>query len=182
MLLSKNHILEEIKQGNIIIKPFEKKYLGVDTIDLRLSENVLISKNIGETIDPKNPTNYWVKKKIGKTGIILTPGTFLLGSTKERIGLGKGIAAFIEGRSSIGRLGIMVHVTAGLAHAGFGFKKPSTITLEIYSVNPNPVKLYANMRIAQLAFMRLSEKVKKGYDELGRYINQQKPLPPKPVI
>ncbi len=181
MLLSRRDIIEYIKKGEIQIEPFDEKMIGVDTIDLRLGEDILIAENINKTIDPKNPEHYWKKEKIGENGIELKPGSFVLASTMEKIGMGKSIAAFIEGRSSLGRLGIMVHVTAGLAHAGFGELEKSHITLEMYSVNPNPVKLYKGMGIAQLAFIKLSKPAEKAYDEIGKYVGLKGPLPPKPI-
>lgn len=181
MLLNKEEILEYIERGEIKVEPFDKSLVGIDSLDLRLGEEILIAKDINKTIDPKNPENFWEKKYIGENGIELKPGSFVLASTLEKIGIGKSIAAFIEGRSSLGRLGIMVHVTAGLAHAGFGELKPSHITLEMYSVNPNPVKLYKGMGIAQLAFIKLSKPSKTSYDEIGKYVGLKGPLPPKPM-
>ncbi len=181
-MLSKQDILEAIKKGELSIEPFIEDNLGPDSLDVRLSNKLLVSRNINKVIDPKNPVNYWERIEISK-GFMLMPGQFVLGSTIERLSLGRNIAAQIEGRSSIGRLGIMVHVTAGVIHAGFGIKEPSSVTLEIYSVNPNPVMIYPGMKIAQLAFFRLEHGVEKGYDELkgSKYTNQKEPLPPKPI-
>lgn len=181
-MLSKQDILDAINKGELEIEPLIKDNLGPDSLDVRLGNKLLISRNINNVIDPKNPLNYWEKIEINK-GFMLMPGQFVLGSTMEKLRLGKNIAAQIEGRSSIGRLGIMVHVTAGVVHAGFGIREPSSITLEIYSVNPNPVMIYSGMKIAQLAFFRLEQSVDKGYDEINgsRYVNQKEPLPPKPI-
>ena len=181
MLLNKEEIIEYIRKGEITVEPFEEKLVGIDSLDLRLGNEILIAKNINKTINPKNPENYWEKKEIGEEGVELKPGSFVLATTMEKIGIGKSIAAFIEGRSSLGRLGVMVHVTAGIAHAGFGELKPSHITLEMYSVNPNPVKLYKGMGIAQLVFVKLSKPSKTAYDEIGKYVGLKGPLPPKPI-
>ncbi len=180
MILNREEILEYIKNGEIKIEPFEKSNVGVDSIDLRLGKEILIAKAIGKTIDPKKPENYWEKVEL-KDSIEIGRGDFILASTLEKISIGNKVAAFIEGRSSIGRLGIMVHVTAGVIHAGFGKIKPSRITLEIYSVNPNPVKLYYGMKIAQLVFIKLSKPSEVLYDEVGRYVGLKGPLPPKPL-
>jgi dCTP deaminase len=183
VILSRDSILNAISEGEIIIEPFDKSLVGIDTVDVRLGRKILLATNVGKVIDPKTPENYWKEIDIGEEEFLLPPGSFILGSTLERIGLSKKYAAMIEGRSSIGRLGIMVHVTAGLIHAGFGFKSPSTITLEIYSINPNPVRLYAGMRIAQLAFFQLDKELSFGYDDLptSKYKGQDSPLPPKGI-
>lgn len=179
MILTKKEILSLISSNELKIEPFDEEMLGNDSIDLRLGSEILVARDVNRIIDSKAPINYW--EKIETEGFILKPGKFILASTLERVSLPEDIMAFIEGRSSIGRLGIMVHVTAGIIHAGFGKKEPSSITLEIYSVNPNPVKLHAGMRVAQLVFMKLTEKTE-AYDFLKRskYTSQKGPLPPKP--
>lgn len=181
MLLNGKEILNCIKTGEIKITPFDESLIGVDSLDIRLGNSVLIAKKINKVIDPKNPENFWEEKEIPDSGYILQPNSFVLGSTLEGIGIGKSISAQIEGRSSIGRLGIMVHITAGLIHTGWGTKEPSSITLEIYSINPNPVKLYKGMKIAQLAFFKLSSESDKAYDDIGNYVAQKKAMPPKAI-
>ena len=180
MLLSREDILKEMEKGEIKIENYKEELLGMDSLDLRLDNKILEAVNINEVIDPKKPKHFWREVEISN-GYILRKNQFILASTIEAIGLGKSIAAQIEGRSSIGRLGIMVHVTAGIIHAGFGIKKPSKITLEVYSLNPNPVKIFPGMRIAQLAFFKLSKPVEKAYDEIGRYRALKGPTPPKPL-
>ncbi|MEW6528554.1 MAG: dCTP deaminase [Candidatus Micrarchaeota archaeon] len=179
-LMSDTDVIEAINKGEIGIKPFDKKFLGPDSLDIRLGDEMLVSKIIKKTIDPNKPKNFFVSKKI-KHSFILKPMQFVLGTTLERISLSNNIAAQIEGRSSLGRLGIMVHMTAGIIHAGFGAKGPSTLTLEIYSVNPNDVYLHAGMKIAQLSFFKLNRKVSKGYDFIStsKYLNQNGPRAPK---
>ncbi len=178
MLLSRQDILYLIEAGEISIEPFDKSLLGGNSLDVRLGSSILVAENIGKAIYALKPANFWKEVSI-EGGFELTSGTLILGSTLEKVRLGKSVAAQIEGRSSVGRLGLMVHVTAGLIHAGFGEKQPSIITLEMYSVNPNPVKIFPGMRIAQLAFFKLSSPVEKAYDEYGRYVGQRKPEPPK---
>ncbi len=180
-MLSRNEILEEIKQGRLKIEPFDISMVGNDSIDIRLGDELLISKAINDVIDVKNPKDMWEKVKLDEKGFLLYPHQFLLGSTLESISLPEDIAAFIEGRSSVGRLGLMIHVTAGVIHAGFGNLKPSKITLEMYSLNPNPLRIYPGIKIAQLTFHRLESKTEP-YDKKGSYFNQQKPLPPKGLI
>lgn len=179
-LMSDIDMIEAIGKGEIRIDPFEKGLLGPDSLDIRLGNEILVSKTIGKTIDPAKPENFFESRKINGS-FTLEPGQFVLGTTLERISLSDAVAAQIEGRSSLGRLGIMVHMTAGIIHAGFGAKGPSALTLEIYSVNPNSVFLHAGMKIAQLSFFRLNRKASRGYDFIptSKYVSQDKPLPPK---
>lgn len=179
-LMSDMDVLEAMKKGEIKVVPFDKGFLGPDSLDIRLGNEVLISKTTGKTIDPNKPENFFESRKINGS-FTLEPGQFVLGTTSERISLSESVSAQIEGRSSLGRLGIMVHMTAGIIHAGFGAKQPSALTLEIYSVNPNSVFLHAGMKIAQLSFFKLNRKASKGYDYItgSKYVHQSKPLPPK---
>ena len=181
MILEKHDILKLIEEGELKIEPFDEKLLGIDSIDVRLSNYLLVAEEDEDTIDPFKPKNFWREVRIDEEGFELTPGMFVLGSTIERVGLGNTIAGLIHGRSSVGRLGIMVHVTAGMIHAGFGKLEPSRITLEMYSVNPNPVLLKPGMRIAQLAFVKLSRPSEELYDEVGKYVGLKKPTPPEPL-
>lgn len=180
-LMSDVDIREAMKKKELTIYPFDEVLLGPDSLDIRLSNEILVSKTIGKTVDAYKPVNFFESKKINNK-FILEPGQFVLGTSIEKISLSETIAAQIEGRSSLGRLGIMVHMTAGIIHAGFGAKKPSTLTLEIYSVNPNKVFLHSGMKIAQLSFFKLNRKTTKGYDFIStsKYLNQTAPLPSKP--
>lgn len=179
-MMSDNDVLEAIERGEIKVEPFEKGLLGPDSLDIRLGNEILMSKAVGKPIDPHKPENFFESRKIDGT-FVLEPHQFVLGSTLERISLSDTIAAQIEGRSSLGRLGVMVHMTAGIIHTGFGSKSPSALTLEIYSVNPNSVYLHAGMKIAQLSFFRLGRRASRGYDDVpgSKYVQQEKPLPPK---
>lgn len=182
-IMSDYEILEAIKAGEIKIEPFEKANLGPDSLDIRLGREFLLSKNVGRTLDPlKKGEDYFEKVTMAqKDAFMLGHHQFILANTFEKIGLSDGIAAQIEGRSSIGRFGIVVHMTAGIIHAGFGSKKPSTLTLEVYSVNPNPVLLHPDMKIAQLSFFRLGKRASKGYDDIAgsKYVGQKGPQAPK---
>ncbi len=185
MILSDSEILEELRRGKIKIVPFDSDSLGPDSVDIRLGNIILVAKKTGRIVDPleKNAANFFEEKDISK-GYILKPHSFILGHTMERISLSEDIAAQIEGRSSIGRFGIVVHMTAGIIHAGFGSKAPSSLTLEISSVNPNDVLLRPGMKIAQLTFFRLGKKATSGYDSLpgSKYITQLKPELPKTYL
>ncbi len=178
-LLSYQEIIDSVKSGAICIEPFSEELVGPDSVDIRLADTLLVAEKTNTTIDPRNPQSFFKEVKIPKDGFVLKPQAFVLGATLEKIGLGQNIAAQIEGRSSLGRLGIMVHVTAGIVHAGYGMCKPSRLTLEIYSVNPNPVLLVPGMKIAQLSFFTLKNETTKPYDKKrgSKYIGQEKPMP-----
>jgi dCTP deaminase len=180
-LMSDKDIREALSKGEIGVVPFEERFLGPDSLDIRLGDEILVSKGIGRTIDPNSPEDFFDRVSIDGS-FKLESAQFVLGTTLERISLSDSVSAQIEGRSSLGRLGIMVHMTAGIIHAGFGAKKPSALTLEIYSVNPNPVLLHPGMKIAQLSFFRLNRSASRGYDFMAgsKYVSQSGPLPPKP--
>ena len=180
-MLSGSEIKELIKSKDVVITPYDESLVGPDSIDIRLGHEIMIAKNVADVIDSSKPVNFWERKEVSEKGFILNPNQFILGITLEKIGLSNAISAQIEGRSSVGRLGIMVHVTAGIIHAGFGSKDPSNITLEIYSVNPNPVLLKPGIKIAQLTFFNLNKRADVGYDQMktSSYIGQDKPLPPR---
>ena len=159
---------KQIKEKNTIkITPTPTpKQIQPCSIDLRLDDEFL--QPIPETrIDPKrDPPDYEI---ITSDKIILPPHTFILGSTIEKIELPADIVARVEGRSSIGRLGLTVHVTAGFVDPGF----KGNITLEIANLSNNTITLYKNMRICQIVFEQIAE----GglvYGECGnKYQNQQ---------
>lgn len=176
-LMSDTDVLEAIEKKEIRIEPFDASLLSPDSLDIRLGNELLVSKVIRKTIDSIRPEDFFESRKINDS-FVLEPRQFVLGTTLEKIALSETIAAQIEGRSSLGRLGIMVHMTAGIIHAGFGSKEPSALTLEIYSVNPNRVLLHVGMKIAQLSFFKLTKKASKGYDSMptSKYVQQKKPL------
>lgn len=163
----------------ISITPFDAKNCGPNSYDVHLGDTLLFydvqnSCHIG-VIDPKNPPKTY-SIKIPESGWRIEPGTLYLGSTVERTRCA-GCVPWIDGRSSIGRLGINVHVTAGRGDDGFGMDVPegSSWTLEIHCVQP--AILYAGMKIAQLTFMSI-EGQRNPYK--GRYAHQgAEPQPSK---
>ncbi|MGB9635487.1 MAG: dCTP deaminase [Candidatus Micrarchaeia archaeon] len=180
MIMSNIEIEKAIRNGEIILQGFESENLGPDSIDIRLGNKLLIAKKTGKIVDPRVEIGMEFDEIYLDDGpYAIKPGDFVLGSTYEKIGLSRNITAQLEGRSSIGRLGIVVHMTAGLVHAGWGYKQPSTLTLEISSVNPNPVYLYNKMKIAQISFMRHGTPPEHGYDDNrnNKYSGQKGPLP-----
>lgn len=174
-MLTASKILKEIEVGNIGIDPFNIDQLNPNSYNVRLDNKLLIYpysrqiKDIQYTItkcplDPKNPETLKTEPiLIEENGYILEPGVLYLGSTKETISSDKYISA-IDGRSSIGRLGISIHSTAGFGDIGFS----GTYTLEISVVQP--VIIYPDMLIGQVYFTEPNGDIDFLYN--GRYQNQ----------
>jgi dCTP deaminase len=155
MILSDKKILEEMKRGTIVIKPFHRRYLGTNSYDVHLGKWLAMYDE--EILDCKrhNKVHYF---QIPKEGLILVPSKLYLGVTLEYTETHRHVP-FLEGKSSIGRLGIDIHATAGKGDIGFC----NTWTLEI-SVR-QPVRVYARMPIGQLIYFEVSGKVGVPYGE-----------------
>lgn len=146
MILNHDEILEEVKACNICISPFCKNNVGSNSYDVRLDKKLLwytTTKFLDSAKENKTKPLF-----IPKDGLILYPNTLYLGSTIEHASSGNNLVPMIEGKSSLARLGIQVHITGGFGDIGF----KGNWTLEIIVVNP--VKIYYGMRIAQLYWIR----------------------------
>lgn len=154
MILTDNKILEEIKKKTIVIEPYDRKCLGTNSYDVHLGEWMSIYDD--EVLDAKkhNKVHHF---RIPKAGYLLVPTKFYLAVTKEYTETHAHVP-FLEGKSSIGRLGIDIHSTAGKGDVGFC----NTWTLEI-SVK-QPVRVYAGMPIGQLIYFEVSGEVGTSYD------------------
>ena len=168
MILSDRDIKKYIEEGKIKIHPlpdFEIQ-LGPASLDVRL-DNIFRVFNHTQIpyIDPKNKSTFENLTEVVKVEenkpFVLQPGQFILASTLEEVELPDDIGARIEGRSSWGRLGIIVHSTAGYIDPGFKGK----ITLEMSNIGMLPVLLYPGMRICQLSFEKLSSQAQKPYPQ-----------------
>lgn len=176
MILSDKDILKEIKANHILIKPFVRKNLQPSTLDLTLAPKMLVFDNYTTSlVDPIKDIDITRMIDFKKSGyFILHPGEFVLGSTVEKVGLPNNLAATLEGRSSLGRLGLIVHATAGYIDPGF----EGNITFEISNISRLPIKLYAGMRVGQLAFYKMSSPVSVPYGSKklkSKYQNQTDP-------
>ncbi|HEY7534923.1 MAG TPA: dCTP deaminase [Thermodesulfobacteriota bacterium] len=151
-VLTKNEILNEIKKGNIKIKPFSIKYLGPGSIDLHLSSEFRIFKKMQNVIEINNNANYEeVTEKIKvKHHLILMPGEMVLGITKEKIILSPCLCGWLEGRSRFARLGLLVHISTSFIQPGISNKQ----CLEIINFSPMPFALYPGTAICQFIFQR----------------------------
>ena len=175
MVFSDRDVISLIKRGEIKIKPFDEKNIMAIGIDLCLGNEFRLFKMDHKShIDPSSPqledTTYLVKAEDGKP-FMIHPGDFVLGVTKEYIELPDNIAARIDGRSSLGRLGIIVHSTAGHCDPGFAGK----LTLEISNIGKLPVALYPGMRFCSLIFEATSTPVERSYRKVGKYVGATGP-------
>ena len=155
MILTDTQILAEMKKETILIRPFNRRYLGSNSYDVHLGSWLAMYKH--EILDAKvhNEVNYF---RIPKEGLILVPSKLYLGVTKEYTETHRHVP-FLEGKSSIGRLGIDIHATAGKGDIGFC----NTWTLEI-SVR-QPVRIYAGMPIGQLIYFEVTGEVAVPYNK-----------------
>jgi len=180
VILSDRDIKKYIEEGKIKIHPlpdFEIQ-LGPASLDVRL-DNIFRVFNHTQIpyIDPKNKSTFENLTEVIKVEenkpFVLQPGQFILASTLEEVELPDDIGARIEGRSSWGRLGIIVHSTAGYIDPGFRGK----ITLEMSNIGMLPVLLYPGMRICQLSFEKLSSPAQKPYPQKkdAKYFGDQLP-------
>lgn len=177
MILSDRSIREQLDAGRIVIEPLDPKGLQPSSVDLRLDRWFRVFRNhMMSHIDVKaNLEELTQLVEVGEDEpFILHPGEFVLGSTLEKVTLPKDLVARIEGKSSLGRLGLLVHATAGFVDAGFS----GWLTLELSNVANLPIAIYPGMKIGQLAFFQLDREAEHAYGdaELGsKYQGQRGP-------
>lgn len=162
MILSDHDIKESLKSGRIFVDPFDESFIQPASIDLRLDNKFLVFNITNhEAIDVRRPVdNLMTKVEIEEDQpFILHPGEFALGNIFETVGVGNDMVGRLEGKSSLGRLGIIIHATAGYLDPGNRLK----LTLELSNVGALPVKLYYKMKIAQMSFSPLSSPCEKPY-------------------
>lgn len=157
MILSDKRILEEIEKGNILIEPFRQECLGTNSYDVHLGRYLAVYKNRELDARKHNEITEFV---IPPEGYVLQPNTLYLGVTEEYTETHRHVP-FLEGKSSVGRLGIDIHATAGKGDVGYC----NTWTLEI-SCN-QPVRVYAGMPVGQLIYFGIE-------GEISNYYNKKK--------
>lgn len=175
-VLSDRDIKECIKNGEIQISDISEEHIGSCSVDLSLGNSFRVFKHAEIThIDPKQGISEEIMSLTTKQEgepFIIHPGEFVLGTTKEHIKLSRTYVARLDGRSSWGRLGIIIHSTAGNIHPGYS----GHLTLEIANISKLPVKLWPGTRICQLTFEKLSSPCEKAYNERkSKYMEQQGP-------
>ena len=177
MVLSDHSIREEVAAGRIRLDPFDDALVQPCSVDVRCDRRFRVfHPGRYPYIDVKQamPDLTELVEIDGDRAFILHPGEFVLGATLERLGLPNDLVARLDGKSSLGRLGLQVHSTAGLADPGF----EGQITLELSNVASLPIAIYPGMRIAQLVFERLTTPADApyGHERLGsKYQGQSGP-------
>ncbi len=178
MFLSSSDIKKYISKKQIKIKPFKNIQVQSAAYDLRLHTNFRVFRNDSVThIDVKRQFDVTEMVKVKPGGaFVIHPGQFLLASTYEHVTLPSDIVGILEGRSSLGRLGLIVHATAAFVDPGFsGF-----LTFEMSNISNLPIKLYAGMRVAQLGFVKTTNPVEVPYGKRklkSKYQGQEPPTP-----
>lgn len=182
MILSDRDILRRLEEGDLSVDPLDDPELQIQpaSVDLRLGKEFLEFQRTNiPSIHPNKEQE--VDEYVAETVVeadeefILHPNDFVLGTTLERVEIPPDLIAHVEGRSSLGRLAIVVHATAGLADPGFRGK----ITLELSNLGSAPVALTPGMRISQLTFTELTSPAERPYgpERGSKYQNQDGPEP-----
>ena len=154
MILSDQDILREIKSGRLSVTPFKKENIQPSSIDLLLGYEFRIFKNIHKPyIDLREPVVDYMEKFVIKKDepLIIHPGEFILGTSIETVKIPDNLLARLDGKSSLGRLGLIVHATAGFIDPGF----EGQITYEITNLSNIPIAVYGGIKIAQLSIHML---------------------------
>jgi dCTP deaminase len=184
MLLSDRDIKSEIDKGRVVLEPYDVNMIQPSSVDVRLDRLFRTFENHKYAhIDPAENQPELTREVAveGDDPFILHPGEFVLGSTYEVISLPDDIAGRLEGKSSLGRLGLLTHSTAGFIDPGFS----GHVTLELSNVATLPIKLWPGMKIGQLCLFRLESPAEHPYGSAvygSRYQGQRGPTPSKAYL
>lgn len=162
MLLSDRDIRAQVAGGRVVLEPYEPELVQPSSVDVRLDRYFrLFDNHKYPVIDPsqEQPELTRLIEVDANEPFVLHPGEFVLGSTYELITLPDDVAARLEGKSSLGRLGLLTHSTAGFVDPGFS----GHVTLELSNVATLPIKLWPGMKVGQLCFFQLSSAVENPY-------------------
>jgi dCTP deaminase len=173
-VLSDGTIRRLVAEGRIVIDPWDDAMVQPASVDIRLGDSFRVFHNHrAAAIDLRDPPTNLTEEVIiaGDDPFVIHPGEFALGRTQELVAVPDDIVARIEGKSSLGRLGLIVHATAGFVDPGF----EGTLTLEITNLTRVPIKLYPGLLIAQLSFMTLDAPAERPYgsEALGSHYQGQ---------
>jgi dCTP deaminase len=173
-VLSDGTIRRLIEEGRIRVDPWDPSLIQPASLDLRLGDSFRVFHNHrASVIDLRDPPQHLTEEvKVSKNEpFVIHPGEFALGRTMEWVELPDDIVARIEGKSSLGRLGLIVHATAGFCDPGW----KGTLTLELANLTRVPIRLYHGLSIAQLSFMTLDAPAQRpyGHEELGSHYQGQ---------
>jgi dCTP deaminase len=178
VILSDRTIKKELADGRIVIEPLDESCIQPSSVDLHIDGSFRVFRNhtMG-IIDVKTDTSELTELvEIEPDGVfILHPGEFVLGTTLERVALPDDLVARLEGKSSLGRLGLLIHSTAGFVDAGWD----GQLTLELSNVASLPITLYPKMKIGQISFIQMTTPADHPYGsgEVGsKYQGQRGPI------
>ncbi len=169
-MLSNEDIKIALDSGELVIKPYDPKYLRGAGLTLHLGHELLKPKQ-GKIVDVKNNIYPDYEEIIlsAEAPYLLTPGEFILGATYQRVSVGSKLGFFIEGRSTLARVGLTIVQTAMLVYPGH---RDRQVTLELANHGPNPILLYPKMKIARVALFELKTAATEIYDDYGKYRHQ----------
>lgn len=174
MILPDHEIKKYLAEGKIVVEPLTDPEVQIQAawIDLRLGDEFKVFKHTQEAfIDSKNPKEYTEDIIANGRPIILHPKEFMLGITKETIKMPADLVGYIDGRSSLGRLGVTAHITSAWVDPGF----EGRLVLEISNLGKMPVTIYPDMRVAKLLFFKLTSPSERPYNlRSSKYQNQSK--------
>ena len=177
MVLSDRSIKSEIAAGRIVIDPYDESLVQPSSVDVRVDNKFRVFHNARYPyIDVRKPMDDLTEliEVTGDEPFVLHPGEFVLGQTLELIELPDDIVARLEGKSSLGRLGLLIHSTAGFVDPSW----TGNLTLELSNVANLPITIYHGMPIGQISFMRMDGPVERGYGSRGnKYQGQTEPTP-----
>ena len=179
MVLSDRTIRAEIEAGRIEVDPYDPSMIQPSSIDVRVDRKFRVFHNARYPyIDVRQPMEDLTElvEAEGDRPFILHPGEFVLGQTLERVTLPDDLVARLEGKSSLGRLGLLIHSTAGFVDSGFS----GNLTLELSNVANLPITIYHGMPIGQMSFMRMDGPVETPYgsrETSSKYQGQAEPTP-----
>jgi dCTP deaminase len=178
VVLSDGAIKRLIESGRVRIEPYDEGLMQPSSLDVRVDRYFRVFRNSRYPyIDVREAQEELTELvEVDEGPFILHPGEFVLGSTLERIALPDDLVARLEGKSSLGRLGLLIHSTAGFIDPGWD----GHVTLELSNVANLPITIYPGMKIGQLSFMQLSEPAERPYGSGGlgsKYQGQRGPTP-----
>ena len=179
MILSDRTIREEIAAGRIAIEPYDDSCVQPSSIDLHADRYFRVFRNHSQrVIDVKDDQEELTElvEMLGDEPLILHPGEFVLGATLERVALPSDLVGRLEGKSSLGRLGLLIHSTAGFVDPGFD----GHLTLELSNVANLPITVYPGMKIGQISFLRMTTPADNPYGSSAlssKYQHQRGPTP-----
>ena len=178
VILSDRTLREQLALGRIVVEPFDESCVQPSSIDVKLSNHFRVFRNhTAGVIDVKSAVDLTEPVEIADDGVfMLHPGEFVLGSTLERIAVPDDMVSRIDGKSSLGRLGLIIHSTAGFIDPGFD----GHITLELTNIATLPITLYPAMKVGQVSFMMMTTPADRPYGSGAtgsKYQGQRGPTP-----